>query len=87
MKIGKYIHLNLPLRATGAELPEIKILDLKTDIPDKGRWISPSLLMEIKSNLLKKEQTLLFLNRRGYAPLTLCNACGHKIKCVNCETC
>ena len=86
MKIGKYIHLNLPLRATGAEMPEINILDLKTDIPDKGRWISPSLLMEIKSNLLKKEQTLLFLNRRGYAPLTLCNACGHKIKCVNCET-
>ena len=86
MKIGKYIHLSLPERATGAELPEIKILDLKLDIPDKGRWISPVLINEIKLKLSKKEQTLLFLNRRGYAPLTLCNTCGHKIKCINCET-
>jgi primosomal protein N' (replication factor Y) len=86
MKIGKYIHLILPERATGAELPEIKILDLKLDMPDKGRWISPILINEIKLKLSKKEQTLLFLNRRGYAPLTLCNACGHKIKCINCET-
>jgi primosomal protein N' (replication factor Y) len=86
MKIGKYIHLILPERATGAELPEIKILDLKLDMPDKGRWISPILINEIKLKLSKKEQTLLFLNRRGYAPLTLCNECGHKIKCINCET-
>jgi primosomal protein N' (replication factor Y) len=55
-------------------------------MPDKGRWISPILINEIKLKLSKKEQTLLFLNRRGYAPLTLCNECGHKIKCINCET-
>ena len=86
MKIGKYIHLILPERATGAAMPEIRLLDLKLNLPDKGRWISPVLIDEIKSKLLKKEQTLLFLNRRGYAPLSICNACGHKIKCINCET-
>ena len=86
MKLGKYIHLILPKRATGADMPDIKLLDLKLNPPQKGNWISPILIDEIKKKLLKKEQTLLFLNRRGYAPLRVCNACGNKVKCINCET-
>jgi len=86
MKIGKYIHLTLPKRATGAALPDIKLIDLKANTPERGKWISTVLTNEIKSKLDNREQSLLFLNRRGYAPLTICNSCGNKIKCVNCET-
>ena len=86
MKIGKYIHLTLPKRATGAALPDIKLIDLKANTPERGKWISSVLTNEIKSKLDNREQSLLFLNRRGYAPLTICNSCGNKIKCVNCET-
>ena len=86
MKIGKYIHLTLPKRATGAALPNIKLIDLKANTPERGKWISSVLTNEIKSKLDNREQSLLFLNRRGYAPLTICNSCGNKIKCVNCET-
>ena len=86
MRMGKYIHLTLPKRATGAEMPDIKLLDLKLNPPQKGNWISPILINEIQDKLLKKEQTLLFLNRRGYAPLRVCNSCGNKVKCINCET-
>ena len=86
MKIGKYIHLTLPKRATGAALPDIKLIDLKANTPERGKWISSVLTKEIKSKLDNREQSLLFLNRRGYAPLTICNSCGNKIKCVNCET-
>ena len=86
MKIGKYIHLTLPKRATGAALPDIRLIDLKANTPERGKWISSVLTNEIKSKLDNREQSLLFLNRRGYAPLTICNSCGNKIKCVNCET-
>lgn len=86
MKLGKYIHLILPHRATGAELPEIRLLDLKLNPPNKGCWISPVLIQELKAKLDKQDQSLLFLNRRGYSPLRLCNSCGNKIKCKNCDT-
>ena len=86
MKIGKYIHLTLPKRATGAALPDIRLIDLKANTPERGKWISSVLTNEIKSKLDNREQSLLFLNRRGYAPLTICNSCGNKIQCVNCET-
>ena len=85
-KSGKYIHLTLPRRATGATLPHIKLIDLTTHPPGKGKWLSPLLVSEIESKLNNKEQSLLFLNRRGYAPLSICNSCGDKIKCVNCDT-
>ena len=86
MRMGKYIHLTLPKRATGADMPDIKLLDLKLHPPQKGNWISPLLINQIQDKLIKKEQTLLFLNRRGYAPLRVCNSCGNKVKCINCET-
>ena len=85
-KSGKYIHLTLPKRATGATLPHIKLIDLIAHPPGKGKWLSPLLVGEIESKLNNKEQSLLFLNRRGYAPLSICNSCGDKIKCVNCDT-
>ena len=85
MKLGKYIHLTLPKRATGAEMPDIRLLDLKSNPPNKGCWISPVLVDEIKDRLIKKEQSLLFLNRRGYSPLRVCNSCGTKVKCRNCD--
>ncbi len=85
-KKGKYVHLTLPKRATGATLPHIKLIDLSVHPADKGKWLSPLLLDEIESKLKNKDQTLLFLNRRGYAPLSICNSCGNKIKCVNCDT-
>ena len=84
-KSGKYIHLTLPKRATGATLPNIKLIDLIAHPPAKGKWLSPLLVGEIESKLNNKEQSLLFLNRRGYAPLSICNSCGDKIKCVNCD--
>ena len=84
-KNGKYIHLNLPKRATGATLPHIKLIDLISHPPDIGKWLSPLLVGELESKLKNKEQSLLFLNRRGYAPLSICNSCGDKIKCVNCD--
>ena len=85
-KSGKYIHLTLPKRATGATLPNIKLIDLIAHPPGKGKWLSPLLVGEIESKLNNKEQSLLFLNRRGYAPLSICNSCGDKIKCINCDT-
>ena len=85
-KNGKYIHLTLPKRATGATLPNIKIIDLIAHPPGKGKWLSPLLVGEIESKLNNKEQSLLFLNRRGYAPLSICNSCGDKIKCINCDS-
>ena len=71
----------MPKRATGATLPHIKLIDLIAHPPDKGNGYLP-LVGEIESKLKNKEQSLLFLNRRGYAPLSICNSCGDKIKCL-----
>lgn len=81
---GKYIHLELPDRYGGADKPEIKILDLRVDKPERQHFISPVLRDEMEATLAKHEQVLLFLNRRGFAPLTLCRTCGHRIECPKC---
>lgn len=85
---GKYDELCLKSRYAEAVLPEIKIVDLKADKPLKGSWgaswLAPTLVEQIKENLDKGEQTMLFLNRRGYAPLIICRDCGHRIQCPNC---
>ena len=81
---GTYRHLQLPARFGGAELPKVALVDLTRQPPARGRWLSPVLGAAITATLARGEQTLLFLNRRGYAPLTLCRACGHKINCPNC---
>jgi primosomal protein N' (replication factor Y) len=81
---GRYRHLLLPSRHGGRDMPVLSAIDLRRDKPPRGRWISPPLEQAVRDNLEAGEQSLLFLNRRGYAPLTLCNACGHRFQCPNC---
>ncbi len=81
---GNYQLLELPARFGTATLPEIEALDLTQDIPARGSWLAPTLINALEENLDKGEQSLLFLNRRGFAPLTLCRTCGHRINCPNC---
>ncbi|HEX8213857.1 MAG TPA: primosomal protein N' [Allosphingosinicella sp.] len=83
-EIGVYKEVRLPDRYGAAEMPDISAIDLIQDPPPRGRWLAPTLVQEIAANLEAGEQTLLFLNRRGYAPLTLCRACGHRFQCPNC---
>ena len=82
---GRYSHLMLPARYGDRPMPAIAALDLKRDPPARGRWLAPGLERAIQDTLAGGEQTLLFLNRRGYAPLTLCRACGHRFQCPNCS--
>ncbi|MDH3976158.1 MAG: primosomal protein N', partial [Deltaproteobacteria bacterium] len=78
---GKSTHLTLPERVNNMPLPDIEIIDMKKNKKD---WISPRLKSLIKENLEKGEQTLLFLNRRGFSPFVLCFDCGQDFKCPNC---
>ncbi len=82
---GKYRRVDLPERFGAAELPVTHILDLRQDNPAPGRWIAPSLARAVVKRLAAGEQSLLFLNRRGYAPLTVCRACGHFFECSDCD--
>lgn len=81
---GTYTALHLPDRHGGAQMPRIHLIDLTKTPPPRGRWIAPPLAEAVEKRLAAKEQSLLFLNRRGYAPLTLCRACGERIQCPNC---
>ena len=81
---GTYAELKLPDRYGGARLPDMKALDLLADPPPRGRWLAPELVAALEANLEAEEQSLLFLNRRGYAPLTLCRHCGYRFQCPNC---
>ncbi|HZH47260.1 MAG TPA: primosomal protein N' [Roseococcus sp.] len=81
---GRYTRLQLPTRHGGAALPEIRAIDLRATPPERGRFLSPPLTAAIAETLARGEQAMLFLNRRGYAPLTLCRACGHRMQCPNC---
>jgi primosomal protein N' (replication factor Y) len=81
---GTYERIELPDRFGGATLPSIDIVDLREEQPERGRWLAPRLVKEIEARLDRGEQSLLFLNRRGYAPLTLCRSCGHRFQCPNC---
>ena len=82
---GVYRKLVLPARFGGAQMPEIAVLDLTRDKPERGRWLAPPLVEGIRERLERGEQSLLFLNRRGYAPLTLCRHCGFRFQCPNCS--
>lgn len=77
---GKYSHLRLHARPGVSRLPEIALADLREQPPATGQWIAPQLATAIEETLAAKEQALLFLNRRGYAPLVLCRACGERLK-------
>ncbi|MEN2785323.1 primosomal protein N' [Sphingomonas qilianensis] len=82
--LGRYAELKLPGRWGAAEMPAIEPIDLIQTPPDRGRWIAPTLVKAMEETLGRREQVLLFLNRRGYAPLTLCRTCGHRFQCPNC---
>lgn len=81
---GRYRHLVLPARYGGAQLPEIRVVDLRADKPDRQSFLSKTLVQGVRETLEAGEQALLFLNRRGYAPLTLCRTCGHRMECPRC---
>ena len=81
---GRYAELKLPGRYGAAQMPHIAAIDLLADPPPRGRWLAPTLVRALTETLEKREQSLLFLNRRGYAPLTLCRTCGHRFQCPNC---
>jgi primosomal protein N' (replication factor Y) len=84
-KRARYAHLQLPERFGGAHLPSVEAIDLRHEGPPRGRFIAPRLAEAVKVALERREQALLFLNRRGFAPLTLCNLCGHRLACPNCD--
>lgn len=77
---GRYMHLKLSARPGVSRLPDIALADLREQSPETNRWIAPQLATAIEETLAAKEQALLFLNRRGYAPLVLCRACGERLK-------
>ncbi len=81
---GRYRRLHLPDRHARAPLPAVAAIDMRADGPPPGRWISPALHEALAATLDAGEQAMLFLNRRGYAPLTLCRACGHRLQCPQC---
>ena len=82
---GVYTKIDLADRFGGAQLPSIETLDLTEEKPERGRWLAPRLVEEMRARLERGEQSLLFLNRRGYAPLTLCRNCGFRFQCPNCS--
>src|SRR5690242_226722 len=84
VEVGRYREVALPERFAGASMPEIEAIDLTQDPPPRARWLAPQLVQELEANLDRGEQSLLFLNRRGFAPLTLCRHCGHRFQCPNC---
>jgi primosomal protein N' (replication factor Y) len=84
VEAGRYRRLTLPARHGGARLPEIALIDLRAVPPERGRFLSAPLIEAARETFARGEQAMLFLNRRGYAPLTLCRACGHRMQCPNC---
>ncbi|MDE2229939.1 MAG: primosomal protein N' [Alphaproteobacteria bacterium] len=81
---GRYARLHLPARHGMARLPEIRVVDMRKQKPERQRFLSPPLVQAMGDTLAAGEQAMLFLNRRGYAPLTLCRECGHRLQCPNC---
>ncbi|MGC6475157.1 MAG: primosomal protein N' [Parvibaculales bacterium] len=83
---GRYEKLVLPARHGAGTLPEIELLDMRLAPPPRGHWLAPALISAMQETLAQNQQALLFLNRRGYAPLTLCRACGHRYACSDCDS-
>jgi primosomal protein N' (replication factor Y) len=81
---GRYQRVALPRRHAAAELPEVRLVDMRRERIEPGRFLSPPLAAELAATFEAGRQALLFLNRRGYAPLTLCRACGHRFHCPSC---
>lgn len=84
-QLDRYDHVTLENRYGEAVLPELEAIDMRKNPPPRGKFLSPVMTDAIRETISNKQQALLFLNRRGYAPLTLCRACGHRFKCSNCS--
>ncbi len=82
---GKYERLDLTSRFGVAELPEMRAIDMRAETLPGNRWISPTLQKAVAARVAAGEQAMLFLNRRGFAPVTICRACGHQIGCDQCD--
>jgi primosomal protein N' (replication factor Y) len=82
---GRYRRLALPERFGGQLMPAVEAIDLRIERPPPGRFIGPTLVSAVQTAVERGEQALFFLNRRGYAPLTLCRACGFRFSCPNCD--
>lgn len=82
---GRYDKIMLPSRFGKAVMPDLQLLDLREHKPEPQHWLGQPLVDAIDARLERGEQSMLFLNRRGYAPLTLCRHCGHRVKCPNCD--
>ncbi|MFT6676344.1 MAG: primosomal protein N' (replication factor Y) [Sulfitobacter sp.] len=85
VEAGKYKRLDLTSRFGPAVMPTMGAIDMRGEGLPSDRWVSPSLQSEVNKRLEKGEQAMLFINRRGYAPITLCRACGHQINCDHCD--
>jgi primosomal protein N' (replication factor Y) (superfamily II helicase) len=81
---GRYARVVLPARYGAKAMPSIDLVDMKADPPEKGRFLSPVLVEGAEAVVAQGGQVLFFLNRRGYAPLTLCRTCGHRFMCPDC---
>jgi primosomal protein N' (replication factor Y) len=84
--VGRYRKLHLPTRYGDAALPDLHLVDMRRHPPARGGFLSPVMLRGIARTIEKEQQALLFLNRRGYAPLTLCRVCGHRFQCPQCSS-
>jgi primosomal protein N' (replication factor Y) len=85
VEAGKYAKLELTSRFGTAQMPEMRAIDMRDEDLPGSRWVSPTLQQEVRKRIEAGEQALLFLNRRGYAPVTICRACGHQIGCSHCD--
>jgi primosomal protein N' (replication factor Y) len=83
--IGKYNRVDLTERFGDARIPEILAIDMRDQPMERNSWISPHLKNEVELRLERGEQSLLFLNRRGYAPITVCRKCGDQVGCEQCD--
>ncbi len=84
LREGKYTSLHLPERHGGALLPTVALINMCDEPLPNGRWISKTLINALTKTLEAGDQAMLYLNRRGYAPLTLCRGCGYRLQCPNC---
>ncbi|GAB6855647.1 primosomal protein N' [Asaia astilbis] len=85
VETGRYGHVTLQSRHGNAKLPEVRLLDMRRAPPERGQFLAPELIGAVQACFERQEQAMLFLNRRGYAPLTLCRACGHRMECPHCS--
>ena len=83
---GRYNTIHLSTRFGDAAMPDLKFIDMRQHPPARGGFLSPLMLKAMGKTVERGEQALLFLNRRGYAPLTLCRVCGHRFQCPDCSS-